>query len=277
VSPFRPLGLPCARRSPAHVSGAGPGGWATRRRQGARFGPVILAESLSPGWLPAGLRVYAIGDAHGCAARLAALQAQIAADAAVRPVVQALVVYLGDYVDRGPDSAAVLDLLRAPCPVPGGRVVTLAGNHEQLMLAALDPGAEPEVVELWLDNGGGPTLESYGADPRDPRSWDAVPARDLDFLQGMPWQFALGGYVFVHAGVRPDVPLDRQDPMDLAWIREPFLSWRGRLPAVVVHGHTPSRLPEVLDHRIGIDTGAVFGGPLSCAVLEEDRVGFLFG
>lgn len=238
---------------------------------------MILAESLSPGWLPAGLRVYAIGDPHGCAARLAALHGQIAADAAARPVAEALVVHLGDYVDRGPDSAGVLALLRGPCPVPGARVVNLAGNHEQLMLAALDPQAEAEVVELWLDNGGGPTLESYGADPRDPRSWDAVPERDLGFLRGMPWQFALGGYLFAHAGVRPDVPLDRQDPMDLAWIREPFLSWRGRLGAVVVHGHTPSRLPEVLEHRIGLDTGAVFGGRLSCAVLEEDRVGFLFG
>ncbi|MFM2150779.1 MAG: hypothetical protein RLZZ187_3085 [Pseudomonadota bacterium] len=254
-----------------------PGGWATGCQKGARCALVILAESLSPGWLPPGLRVYAIGDPHGCAARLAALEAQIAADAAARPVAEVVLVRLGDYVDRGPDSAGVLALLRGPSPVPGARVVNLAGNHEQLMLAALDPRAEAEVVELWLDNGGGTTLESYGADPRDVRSWGAVPEADLAFLRGLPWQVALGGYVFAHAGVRPEVPLDRQDPMDLAWIREPFLSWRGRLPAVVVHGHTPSRLPEVLDHRIGIDTGAVYGGPLSCAVLEADRVGFLFG
>lgn len=241
----------------------------------------MLAESLSPGWLPAGLRVYAIGDPHGCAARLAALHRMIAEDAARRPVTQQdgrmLVVHLGDYVDRGPDSAGVLALLRGPCPIPGGDWVHLAGNHEQMMLAALDPDAEDEVVGFWLDNGGGATLASYGADPRDRRSWGAVPDGDLDLLRGLPDSLALGGYLFVHAGVRPDLPLDRQDPMDLAWIREPFLSWRGGLGAVVVHGHTPARGPEVLAHRIGLDTGAVYGGPLTCAVLEGQRVGFLFG
>ncbi len=188
-----------------------------------------------------------------------------------------VVVHLGDYVDRGPDSAGVLALLRGPCPVPGAAWVRLAGNHEQMMLAALDPAAEAEVVGFWLDNGGAATLESYGADPRDGRSWGAVPQGDLDLLRGLPDSFALGGYLFAHAGVRPDVPLDRQDPMDLAWIREPFLSWRGGLGAVVVHGHTPARGPEVLAHRIGIDTGAVYGGPLTCAVLEGERVGFIFG
>jgi serine/threonine protein phosphatase 1 len=245
----------------------------------------MLAESLSPGWLPAGLRVYAIGDPHGCAARLAALHRAIAEDVARRPLAgpgagpgaRALVVHLGDYVDRGPDSAGVLALLRGPCPIPGGAWVHLAGNHEQMMLAALDPGAEAEVAGFWLDNGGAATLESYGADPRDRRSWAAVPQGDLDLLRGLPGSVALGGYVFAHAGVRPDVPLDRQDPMDLAWIREPFLSWRGGLRAVVVHGHTPARWPEVLAHRIGLDTGAVYGGPLTCAVLEGDRIGFLFG
>lgn len=236
----------------------------------------MLAESLSPGWLPAGLRIYAIGDPHGCAARLAALHARIAAHAEADPAERVVLVHLGDYVDRGPDSAGVLDLLRRP-PVPGAAMVNLAGNHEQMMLAALDPQAEAEVIGFWLDNGGGATLESYGADPRDLRSWEAVPQRDLDFLGRLRPSFAAGGYFFAHAGVRPEVPLDRQDPMDLAWIREPFLSWRGGLGAVVVHGHTPSRGPEVLAHRIGLDTGAVFGGPLTCAVLEEDGVGFLFG
>ncbi len=236
----------------------------------------MLAESLSPGWLPGGLRVYAIGDPHGCAERLAALHERIAEHAAAEPVERILLVHLGDYVDRGPDSAGVLDLLRAP-PVRGAALVNLAGNHEQMMLAALDPQAEEEVIAFWLDNGGGPTLESYGADPRDLRSWRAVPQRDLDFLARLKPSFAIGGYFFAHAGVRPDVPLDRQDAMDLAWIREPFLSWRGPLEAVVVHGHTPSEGPEILPHRIGLDTGAVFGGPLTCAVLEEDRVGFIFG
>ncbi len=236
----------------------------------------MLAESLSPGWLPDGVRVYAVGDSHGCARRLAALHAEIAAHAAASPAARLLLVHLGDYVDRGPDSAGVLAMLRGPSPLPGAAVVNLIGNHEQMMLAALDPRADADVVGFWLDNGGGATLESYGADEHDLGSWDAVPEADMALLRRLRPSLALGGYFFAHAGVRPDLPLDRQDPMDLAWIREPFLSWRGRLPAVVVHGHTPADGPEVLPHRIGIDTGAVFGGPLTCAVLEGERVGFLF-
>lgn len=236
----------------------------------------MIEESLSPGWLPDGVRVYAVGDSHGCADRLGLMHLLIADHAAARPARQTVLVHLGDYVDRGPDSARVLEMLRAGGPLADAGVVNLIGNHEQLMLAALDPRAEADVMRFWLDNGGGPTLESYGADPEDPGSWGVVPEADLQWLRTLRPSFALGGYFFTHAGVRPDVPLDAQDPMDLAWIREPFLSWRGSLPAVVVHGHTPARGPEVLPHRIGIDTGAVFGGPLTCAVLEGRKVGFLF-
>jgi serine/threonine protein phosphatase 1 len=236
----------------------------------------MISESLSPGWLPDGVRVYAVGDSHGCADRLAILHMLIAEHASGRPAAQTVIVHLGDYVDRGRDSAAVLARLRRGSPLHGATVVNLIGNHEQMMLAALDPRAEADVVGFWLDNGGAPTLESYGADPAEPRSWGAVPAEDLGFLRTLKPSFALGGYFFAHAGVRPDVALEEQDIMDLAWIREPFLSFRGRLPAVVVHGHTPAQGPEVLPHRIGLDTGAVFGGPLTCAVLERDRVGFLF-
>lgn len=236
----------------------------------------MLAESLSPGWLPDGVRVYAVGDSHGCADRLAILHLLIAEHAAARPAAQTVIVHLGDYVDRGRDSAAVIARLRRGSPVAGATVVNLIGNHEQMMIAALDPRAEADVVTFWLDNGGGPTLESYGADPAELESWAAVPAEDLAFLRRLRPSFALGGYFFAHAGVRPEVALEEQDIMDLAWIREPFLSWRGRLPAVVVHGHTPAQGPEVLPHRIGLDTGAVFGGPLTCAVLEGERVGFLY-
>lgn len=235
----------------------------------------MVAESLSPGWLPAGIRVYAVGDVHGCDARLGALHAAIAADHAARPPARAVLVHLGDYVDRGPDSRAVLARLRGGTPLPGASVVNLVGNHEQLMLAALHRRATEEMIELWLDNGGVATLDSYGLAPRAPEEWGAIPEADRAFLRGLRPSFALGGYFFAHAGVRPEVPLDRQDPMDLAWIREPFLSHEGALPAVVVHGHTPARAPEVRPHRIGLDTGAVFGGKLTCAVLEADRVGFL--
>ena len=236
----------------------------------------MLTELLAPATLPPGLRVYAIGDTHGCAARLEAMHGHIAEDVLAHPPERAILVHLGDYVDRGPDSATVIDLLLGPPPLHGMEMVNLLGNHEQMMLAALAPSATAEVVGFWLDNGGGATLESYGIDPDDRAAWDAVPEEHLAFMRACRPSFAAGGYFFVHAGIRPEVPLSRQDPMDLAWIREPFLSWRGRLPAVVVHGHTPSKEPEVRSHRIGIDTGAVFGGPLTCAVFENDRVGFIY-
>lgn len=235
----------------------------------------MVAESLSPGWLPEGVRVYAIGDVHGCEERLGALHQAIAAHAASKPVARSVLIHLGDYVDRGPDSRGVIARLRGPSPLPGAAVVNLIGNHEQLMLAALHPRATEEMIELWLDNGAVATLDSYGLAPRVPEEWGALPGADRAFLRGLRPSFALGGYFFTHAGVRPDVPLDRQDPMDLAWIREPFLSFEGTLPAVVVHGHTPAKAPEVRPYRIGLDTGAVYGGALTCGVFEGDRVGFL--
>lgn len=243
----------------------------------------MLSETLAPALLPDGLRIYAIGDVHGCAERLAALHGLIAADAAAADALpwpqrpeRIVIVHLGDYVDRGPDSAGVIHRLLGPPPVPGAEMIHLLGNHEQMMLDALDPHSEPGSAEFWLENGGTATLASYGADADDMDSWSAIPESHLDFLRECRLCWAVGDYVFAHAGVRPDVPLDRQDPFDLIWIREPFLSWPGELEAVVVHGHTPSDVPEVLPHRINLDTGAVFGGPLTCCVLEGDRLRFLF-
>ena len=244
-----------------------------RRRLTSR---EMLTEHLAPSQLPPGLRLYAVGDPHGCAEQLEEMHDRIAEQVLDHPTDQVVIVHLGDYVDRGPESAAVIGALLGPPPLPGIEVVNLIGNHEQMMLAALDPTAPEEVIRFWLDNGGGATLESYGASATDLRSWDLVPREHLAFLRRCRPSFAAGGYFFAHAGIRPGVPLDRQDIMDLTWIREPFLSWRGRLPAVVVHGHTPAKAPEVRAHRIGLDTGAVFGGPLTCAVLEEDRIGFLY-
>ncbi len=235
----------------------------------------MLYEDLAPGTLPPGLRVYAIGDVHGCADRLAALHGGIRADAEARPVARIQLVHLGDYVDRGPDSAGVLELLLGPPPVAGAGVVTLVGNHEAMMLDACAPDASAGALRFWLENGGAETLESYGADPADPGWPDHIPPEHLALLRRCPISHAAGDYLFVHAGVRPEVPLDRQDPFDLLWIREPFLSWRGRLGAVVVHGHTPTPVPAIRDHRIGIDTGACFGGDLTCLVLEADRMAFL--
>lgn len=226
----------------------------------------------APASLPSGLRIYAIGDVHGCALALAALHGLVQADLAARPVARALLLHLGDYVDRGPDSAGVL--ARLAHPLPGLETLHLLGNHDRMMLDALAPGAPEDQVMLWLRNGGDATLESYGASLRDRDSWRQVPEADMALLRACPTHFEAGGYVFAHAGIRPGIPIAGQDPTDLMWIREPFLSWRGSLPAVVVHGHTPAARPEVRAHRIGLDTGAVFGGPLTCGVLEADQIGF---
>jgi serine/threonine protein phosphatase 1 len=236
----------------------------------------MLNEELAPGHLPPGMRVYAVGDLHGCADRLLMLHALIGAHMRDRPAPpHTVLLYLGDYVDRGPDSAGVLDLLLEPPPLPRTEVVTLLGNHEVMMLDACDPQAHPGALPFWLDNGGAATLESYGLDPEAVPQVGALPADHLALLRRCPLSWEAGDYFFVHAGVRPGVALDRQDPFDLVWIREPFLSFAGELPRIVVHGHTPARVPEVRAHRIGIDTGACFGGDLTCLVLEADRMGFL--
>lgn len=236
----------------------------------------MVTLRLAPASLPAGRRVYAIGDVHGCDRQLAALHQAIAADLAERPIAAPLLVHIGDYLDRGPASSSVLARLAAGSPIAGMEMVNLRGNHEAMALAVL-AGGDRDSVELWLLNSAAATLESWGIDPGSPpRSWAArVPADQLAFLGALGASHREGGYFFAHAGVRPGVPLGMQDPADLLWIREPFLSYKGDFGAVVVHGHTPLREPLVLGNRIGIDTGAVYGGRLTAAVLEADRVGFL--
>jgi serine/threonine protein phosphatase 1 len=229
----------------------------------------------APAKLPADERIYAIGDVHGCDGMLAALHALVAADLAARPVAQATLVHLGDYVDRGPDSAGVLARIAGPPPVAALRVVNLCGNHEDMMRAALaDP---PPAPQHWLANGGAATLACWGIGPDVPqRLWAArIGAKVAGILAGLALSHRAGGYLFVHAGVRPYVPLERQDPSDLMWIRQPFLSSDTDFGAVVVHGHTPRPAPEVRHNRIGIDTGAVAGGRLTCVVLEADCLAFL--
>jgi serine/threonine protein phosphatase 1 len=229
----------------------------------------------APASLPPGRRVYAIGDIHCCLERLLALHGRIAADLTERPVERPVVVHVGDYVDRGPDSAGVVRHLLGG--FPDAEVVNLMGNHEQMMLDALD-GTDPGAFDHWMRNGGRASLRSWdvpnGAAGHAPR--DLIPVEHLRFLRGLALHHREGGYLFVHAGIRPGVPIERQSPVDLMWIREPFLSWTGDLGAVVVHGHSPMEGPVVKSNRIGIDTGAVLGGPLTCAVLELDRLEFLF-
>jgi len=146
-----------------------------------------------------------------------------------------------------------------------------------LLLDLCEPRPPRDALETWLENGGEATLASYGLDRHASAAEIAagLPEEHLAFLRRCPLRFIAGEYLFVHAGIMPGVPLDAQDPLDLLWIREPFLSAELDHPLVVVHGHTPTPEPVVRHNRIGIDTGAVFGGPLTCAVLEDDRLGFL--
>ena len=238
-----------------------------------------LAQA-APGWVAGGTRVYAIGDIHGCAGRLADLHRQVAADLAAAPIARPLLLHIGDYVDRGPDSAAVVRMLCQDQVLPGVPTVNLRGNHEQMMIEALT--GDRRKADHWLDNNAKATLRSWGVSARRPaREWrEALTAQELGFLNGLPFHHQLDGYLFVHAGVRPGVVLAQQTEEDMLWIRDEFLDWRGPLlpeqPEVaVVHGHTPKPRPTVGPHQLGIDTGAVKGGPLTCAVLEGRTVRFL--
>jgi serine/threonine protein phosphatase 1 len=235
---------------------------------------------------PPGLRLYAIGDVHGRTDLLAEMHQRIAGDLARRSVPDWRVIHLGDYVDRGPDSAGTLALL---CDYQdAGHGDFLIGNHDRFLRDFLiDPeGAD---IDLWILNGGLKTLESFGIDgmrmvysvDEDYRTQlhdalsAAAPSGLLEFLGGLSKMRRYGDYAFVHAGVRSGVPLEEQSVDDLIWIREPFLSSVADHGAVIVHGHTPVDAVEVRPNRIGIDTGAVFSGNLTCLVLEGAARGLL--
>lgn len=144
------------------------------------------------------------------------------------------------------------------------------------MLDAVRRG-DTDMAALWLQNGGDAALESWGV-PHGARvqEWHtAIPRAVLDWMEALPLSWQCGGTLFVHAGIRPGVPLEKQSAQDMLWIRDPFLTWPGELPLRVVHGHTPVRAPEVHPYRIAIDTGAAFGGPLTCAALENTTVAFI--
>ncbi|MGE5538416.1 MAG: metallophosphoesterase family protein [Gemmatimonas sp.] len=232
---------------------------------------------------PEGTRIYAVGDIHGRADLLADLHRMIVADAATAPA-RKVVVYLGDYVDRGLQSRQVIDML-ANEPLAGFERVHLKGNHEEAMLEFL---ADPRIGPSWTQFGGAATLMSYGAGrvtPASPESAFAaaqaalaenLPPAHLAFLRDLALCREEGGYWFVHAGARPGVPLDEQSPEDMLWIRDEFLLSREAFGRVVVHGHTITDEPEVCVNRIGIDTGAFATGRLTCLVLEGAERRFLF-
>lgn len=238
---------------------------------------MTIRFSAAPARLPDEERVYAVGDVHGCLERLQTIHAAIADDLRERPVARAVLVHIGDYIDRGADSAGVLSLL-AEGSAPAGitETVNLLGNHEDMFLAAFDHRTR-EAVSLWLMNNGGSTLASWDLPPNlDATDWhERIPAAQIAFIRGLRLTYQVGPYLFVHSGLRPGVPLEQQERADLIWIRGPFLHSDADFGAVVVHGHTPMERPEVRRNRVSIDTGAVMGGKLTCAVLEDDRVGFI--
>jgi len=233
---------------------------------------------------PAGRRIYVVGDVHGRADLLRQLRDMILADASGIGRFRPVVVYLGDYVDRGLESRQVLDMLLNE-PLPGFEEVRLLGNHEQAMLDFLeDPGIGP----AWLYYGGAATLYSYGinAQARTPEGEErfahlsaelaqTLPRQHLGFLRELELYHVEGDYLFVHAGIRPGIALERQTRDDLLWIREPFLDSCADHGAVIVHGHSISREPEQRAWRIGIDTGAFATGRLTALVLEADEQRFL--
>ena len=237
--------------------------------------------------VPDGCLVYAIGDIHGRLDLLDRLHELIEADARQAPADRTVVVYVGDYVDRGPDSQGVVErLLEQPlrASVPGLQSVHLIGNHEAFLLKFLE---DPDSAGNWFMNGGDATLRSYGVDPwqitqsdnftEDLRQafLERLPPAHLDFYCNLRLRHEEGDYLFVHAGVRPGVALDQQKAEDLIWIREEFLNSSEDFGRVVVHGHTPQRSPQARANRIGIDTGAVYGGKLTTLVLEGAERRFL--
>jgi serine/threonine protein phosphatase 1 len=254
------------------------------RRTVAEPGPVQPRAAGRPACVPPGVCVYSIGDIHGRADLLAELHRLIELDAAqLTPGTDRLAVYLGDYVDRGLESRQVIDLLIGR-PLRGFRTVHLLGNHDAWLLSFL---AEPKIGPSWLRYGGDATLLSYGVrigTPVDDIEYygqlqailsDQIPQDHIEFLQSLELSYETGDYLFVHAGVRPNLALERQTPDDLLWIREPFLSSRQDFGKVVVHGHTVDAAPTVRANRIGIDTGACWTGCLTCLVLEEGGIRFL--
>jgi len=207
------------------------------------------------------IRTYAINDIHGCLRQLENLVTLCEVDAAEQPI---KFVFLGDYIDRGPDSRGVVEYLIELQAFTPDCVICLKGNHEDMLLKAFeDEGLE----DHWLRNGGTQTLYSYQV----PSAVD-LPRRHLDWFRSLPASHDDGMRFFVHAGVHPARPLDQQDEGDLLWIREPFLSSQKDFGRFIVHGHTPltSGISDQRPNRLNIDTGAVFGGPLTAAVFEED-------
>ena len=249
-----------------------------RSTWGRRF---LTPAASEPASVPLGGRVYAVGDVHGRLDLLQRLWARIEADAEGSPL-HKVVVFVGDYVDRGPDSRGVVEFLMQ-ARIAGGVVLCLRGNHEQSLLDFMDNAA---IYRDWKAFGAPETLLSYGVMPPwfdDEADFERArlefvrncPLRHVRFLKSLTHSYVIGGYLFAHAGVRPGIALDDQTEEDLLWIRDEFLTSQMSFGKVVVHGHSPGQAPVRRANRIGIDTGAYATGCLTAAVLEGTDCRFL--
>lgn len=209
---------------------------------------------------------FAIGDVHGCFDKLKSL---IAACDLLSDGEDARFVFIGDYVDRGPDTRKVIDFLIHSQLREPERFICLRGNHEAMLIDAANKDRSDRDLMNWWANGGEQTLDSYGVS--DP---SALPAEHLVWMKALPLRFSDRKRFYVHAGIRPGVSIADQSEKDLLWIREPFLSCDNDHGALVVHGHTPtkSRLPDLRSNRLNIDTGACFGGPLTAALFTATQL-----
>jgi len=250
----------------------------TPKRKGFGLARLFGRDRSAP--VPATLapdrRVYAIGDIHGRRDLLDALLDQVRADDAARGKdgIDTSVVLLGDLIDRGPESAGVVR--RAMAGIDWGTLIVLKGNHEAAMIDGLD--TDRDMLRLWLEQGGDAALASWGVDedvirdaPLDAlvtAAHAAIPAAELAWLAARPLSYRCGDYYFVHAGIRPGVPLDEQTPRDAMWIRDSFLTSTRDHGVMVVHGHTRTIDVEQPGNRIGIDTGAYATGRLTALGLE---------
>ena len=266
----------------AHLSAPAARAWGSRRTRSTSkvdaSASALHQGSRTRAALPEGIRIYAVGDVHGRSDLLERLLAAIDVDCKQRPIARPVTVFVGDYIDRGPDSRTVLDLLlqwqRAH------EAIFLRGNHETFLPRFLsDPGS----LDEWRQYGGLETLLSYGLKPSiNPDHHeqirlasefaDIVPKEHLDFLESLELLFNCGDFLFVHAGVRPCVPIHEQTEDDLLWIRDDFLTWEQPFERFVVHGHTPVNELDLRPNRINIDTGAYATGRLTCVVIENTDV-----
>jgi serine/threonine protein phosphatase 1 len=229
-----------------------------------------------------GCRAYVIGDVHGRLDLLERLLAEIERDLVERPSRKALLVFLGDLIDRGPHSAQVIERLRT-YGVPGLRTVFLLGNHEEVLLRIL--AGDAALITQWRWFGGAECLESYGVEPSAIAQLDdqaaleavraAIPKEHAEFIGSFVDTCGFGDYLFVHAGIRPGVMVEEQVQSDLRWIREPFLLDDTDHGCVVVHGHTISEEIDERQNRIGIDTGAYRTGVLTALVIEGEQRRYL--